>query len=38
MKIEDLDSNFKREESSTDLNYRKIKDTEAKIEGLCPNI
>lgn len=37
MKIEDLDSNFKREESSTDLNYIRIKDSEAKLEGLCPD-
>ena len=37
MKIEDLDSNFKQEANSTHLNYRKVKETEAEIEGLCPH-
>lgn len=36
MKIEDLDSNFKREETDAGLTYRKIRDTCAKIEGVCP--
>ena len=37
MKIEDLDSNFKQEANSTRLNYRKVKETEVEIEGLCPH-
>ena len=36
MKIEDLDSNFKQEANSTRLNYRKVKETEAEIEGYAP--
>lgn len=36
MKIEDLDSNFKREQTNTELNYLKVRNTEAEIGGLCP--
>lgn len=36
LKIEELDSNFKRELTDSSLNYLKIRDTAAEIEGLFP--
>lgn len=36
MKIEELDSNFKKEELEKTSTYINIRETEAAIEGLCP--
>lgn len=36
MRIEELDSNFKQEQTNTKLNYLKVRDTDVEIEGLVP--
>lgn len=36
MKIEELDSNFKQEQTNTTLTYQNVQDTDAQIEGLLP--